>query len=498
MIRKTDVLEALVAAAIIESSDDAIVSKDVNGIIQTWNYGAERLFGYTAGEAIGKSIKIIVPSRLVPEDDRILQKIRNGERIENYETIRCDKEGKEIDISLTISPLKDRKGRIIGASKIARDISTQKRLEKTLREMNERKDEFLAVLSHELRSPLTAINGAFDLLHRNNYDEGTIKQILETIERQTQHICHLAEDLMDITRINQGKISLDKKPMKLRDAINLALEACEGELKARRHKLILDLPEDPVFILGDITRVTQIMINLLGNAIKYTPTEGTITISADKTETEAYIKVRDSGIGIPPEMLDRAFEMFQRVEHSSSFSVDGLGVGLGISKKLMEMHGGRITPTNTSQPGCEFLISFPLIPNPSHEEMSAGEQQQDLSKKRILVIDDNNDAAGVFKKLLSMEGYEVRTASDGETGIRLADQFQPDVCLCDIGLPNMNGYQVAGYFREAMPEMVLIALTGWGRPEDISRAHEAGFNHHIVKATSVDEILTAVKETIKN
>jgi PAS domain S-box-containing protein len=487
-------------AAIVESSDDAIISKDLNGIIKTWNKGAERLFGYTAEEARGKSIKIIIPPHLFAEEDQILRKIRSGERIEHYETMRCDKRGKEIDISLTISPLKDRKGRVIGASKIARDISEHKRLEKTLKEMNERKDEFLAVLSHELRNPLTAIHSGFALLHRTNYDPATIRQTLEIIERQTQHIHHLADDLMDITRINQGKIPLHLEPMPIRSAICLALESCEEALKNKHHRLVLNLPEEPIFILGDITRVAQIMINIFGNAIKYTPANGKITISVGKTETEAHIKVQDTGIGIPPEMLDRAFEMFRRVENNSSLSVDGLGVGLGIAKKLAEMHGGKITPANTSEAGCEFIISFPRIadPAPAAETENHPAPNDTVSGKRILIIDDNCDAARVFEKLLSMEGYNVRTATDGETGIEIAFQFQPDVCLCDIGLPHMNGYQVAEYLKETMPEMLLIALTGWGRPEDVSHARETGFNHHVVKSTCIDEILTLVKENAKN
>jgi len=494
--------EAIMAhlAAIVESSDDAIVSKDLNGIIKTWNKGAERLFGYTEAEARGKSIKIIVPSPLLAEEDEILNKIRSGERIHHFETTRCDKWGKEIDISLTISPLKNRRGQIIGASKIARDISERKRLEKTLREMNERKDEFLAVLSHELRNPLSAIHSGFELLHRTNYDAATLRKTLEMIERQTQHIHRLAEDIMDITRINQGKIRLQKEPMTVQSAICLALESCGEALKAKHHQLVLNLPEESILILGDITRIAQIVINIFSNAIKYTPDDGKITISAGKTATEAFIKVQDTGIGIPPEMLDKAFEMFQRVDDNAALSVDGLGVGLGIAKKLVEMHEGKITPTNISQSGCEFVISFPLIAAPSFAEKTEENSTPNtpVSAKRILIIDDNHDAAGVFEKLLSMEGYDVRTAPDGETGIELALQFQPDICLCDISLPKMNGYQVAGHFKENAPAMLLIALSGWGQPEDISRSRAAGFTHHIVKSTCIDEILTVVNETAKN
>jgi PAS domain S-box-containing protein len=355
-------------AAIVESSEDAIVSKDLNGIIKTWNHGAEMLFGYRESEVVGKSITFIIPSRLRSEEDEILSKIRSGQRISHFETIRQNKEGKEINVSITVSPVKDKGGKVIGASKIARDISQQKLLERELQKMNEHKDEFLAILSHELRNPLATIRGGLELLRRSNYEEALLKQSFDIIERQTDHIIHLVEDLLDITLINQGKFNLQKAIINLQEVVRTAIESCQELNKNKQHQIIVALPEEPILILGDSARVAQIIINLVSNAIKYTAPRGKINVSLELTEDIACIKVRDNGIGIPVDKRDRAFEMFHRVETDTPF-VDGLGVGLGIAQKLAELHGGSISLSPPNQnPGCEFVICFPVVEAQSTEE----------------------------------------------------------------------------------------------------------------------------------
>lgn len=495
-------------AAIIESSEDAIVSKDLHGIIKSWNKGAEKLFGYTAAEVVGKSITIIIPPYLHSEEDEILSRVGRGELISHFETIRQDKWGNLMNISLTVSPIKDKKGNIIGASKIARDISRQKRLEAELQEMNDRKDEFLAILSHELRNPLAAIRGGLELLYRSNYEESLLKQSLGVIERQTDQIVRLVDDLMDITLINQGKINLQKERISLQEVIRMALESCRELNEEKRHQFILTVPDDPIYILGDLSRVAQIVINLVNNAIKYTPAGGEIRITAEQTGEAGSITVQDNGIGIPPGKIDRAFAMFHRIETGTSLAVEGLGVGLGIAKKLAEMHGGKITFAPCEKnPGARFVVSLPLaIPQPPVEkitlktrEAKAQTGSEPLSAgKRILIIDDNKDAAGILEKILSFEGYDVRTAKDGETGIELAANFLPDVCLCDIGLPHMNGYQVAEHLKTITPQTVLIAVSGWGREQDINLSLQAGFRHHVIKSANLDELLNVVKHTVEN
>jgi PAS domain S-box-containing protein len=483
-------------AAIVESSEDAIVSKDLNGIIKTWNHGAEMLFGYTENEVIGKSITIIIPSHLQSEEDQILSQIRSGQRISHFETIRQNKAGKELNVSITVSPVKDKNGKVIGASKIARDISEQKSLEFELQKMNEHKDEFLAILSHELRNPLATIRGGLELLHRSNYHESLLKQSLGVIERQTDHIIHIVEQLLDITLINQGKFNLQKKIIKLQDVIGVAIESCQELNKDKQHQINIAMPVRPVSILGDSARVTQIVINLISNAIKYTPSRGRINISLEQNDNNAYIRVQDNGIGIPADKRDKAFEMFHRVETDTAF-IDGLGVGLGIAKKLAEMHDGDISLVDNDHiPGCEFVICLPIAETSSSAKKinsdsgSASEASVEALSKRILIIDDNIDATAMFEKILALEGFDVRTAADGETGIAIAEQFKPDICLCDIGLPLMDGYQVAEQLQKTDPAPLMIALSGWGRPADIMRSKEAGFSHHIIKSSNIDEILT--------
>jgi len=354
-------------AAIIESSDDAIISKDLDGIIRSWNIGAECLFGYEADEVIGKSITLLIPPEFQEEENIILSSIRSGNHIRHFETIRQDKWGNRLEVSLTISPIKDREGNITGASKIARDISQHKRLERELLEMNDRKDEFLAILSHELRNPLAAIRGGLDVLHRSNYQESIIRKSHDIMERQTNHIIRLVEELLDVTLINQGKLTIKKESITLQQILHLAMESCHVLNREKKHHIHLDVPNDPIFILGDLNRAAQIVINLVSNAIKYTPPNGEIAIIVGATTEEAFIKVQDSGIGIPPDKLEKAFEMFHRVNADSHF-VDGLGVGLGIAKKLAEMHGGKITPSvRDGHRGCVFVISFPRL-NPGPEE----------------------------------------------------------------------------------------------------------------------------------
>ena len=354
-------------AAIIESSDDAIVSKDLNGIIRSWNIGAECLFGYEASEVIGKSITLLIPPEFQNEEEIILSNIRKGNHIRHFETIRMDKWGNRMEVSLTISPIKDSEGNITGASKIARNISEQKRLERNLKETNDRKDEFLAILSHELRNPLAAIRGGLALAYRSDSLEPLLKQSLETIDRQTNHIIRLVEELLDVTLINQGKLSLQQKPITLQQVVHLAMESCYDLNEKKQHRIALNEPDEAVFILGDLNRAAQIAINLINNAIKYTPPHGEIDITVGHTADEAYIKVQDNGIGIAPDKLEKAFDMFHRVDSNSHF-VEGLGVGLGIAKKLAEMHGGKITPySGEGRRGCEFVISFPLLKLDSEE-----------------------------------------------------------------------------------------------------------------------------------
>lgn len=388
------------------------------------------------------------------------------------------------------------------------DITERRQAKDALKDADRRKDEFLATLAHELRNPLAPIRSGIEILRNPDCDDATLAQTLNIVERQTNQIVRLVDDLLDISRITQGKISLKKERIELKTAIELALETSRGLIESSGHQLTISLPEEFIYLDADLTRIAQILLNLLNNAAKYTQPGGKIWLTAEKESNEAVVSVRDTGIGIPPEMLSNIFDMYSQIETASSQTRSGLGIGLNVVKKLVEMHGGTIQAFSTGEnKGSEFILRLPL----AVEELAAAESDGDTAQtanikmpengtvshskeKRILVVDDNADATEMLEILLSGDGHKVRTASDGETGIETAKTFQPDICLLDIGLPDMDGYELARILREMMPEVTLIALTGWGQPEDRRRSTDAGFNHHLVKPVDFDTLKTLVEQ----
>ncbi|MGI8882925.1 MAG: hybrid sensor histidine kinase/response regulator, partial [Pyrinomonadaceae bacterium] len=335
----------------------------------------------------------------------------------------------------------------------------------------------------------------------------TLAQTLNIVERQTNQIVRLVDDLLDISRITQGKINLKKERIELKTAIEMALETSRGLIESSGHQLTISLPEEFIYLDADLTRIAQIFLNLLNNAAKYTPPAGKIWLIAEKESNEAVVRVRDTGIGIPPEMLSNIFDMYSQIENVSSQTRSGLGIGLNVVKKLVEMHGGTIQAFSAGEnKGSEFTLRLPLAEEqspaaesdngtlqPANLKMPENGANRPSKEKRILVVDDNADAAKMLEFLLSGEGHEVRTALDGETGIETAKTFQPDICLLDIGLPTMNGYDLARILREMMPQVMLIALTGWGQTEDRRRSDDAGFNHHLVKPVELETLKTLVE-----
>jgi two-component system CheB/CheR fusion protein len=389
------------------------------------------------------------------------------------------------------------------------DITERVQAKQALKNADRRKDEFLATLAHELRNPLAPIRSGIEILRRNWIDEAVAEQTLNIVERQTNQIIRLVDDLLDISRITQGKITLNKERIELKTAIEMALETSREMIESYQHQFTLSLPDELIYLDADLTRIAQIFLNLINNATKYTPPGGKIWLTAEKEAKEVIVKVRDTGIGIPPEMLVDIFEMYTQIEHHSTQERSGLGIGLNIAKKLIEMHGGTIQAFSTgADKGSEFILRLPLAEEPSaaaesgrnHIAQSTSRKtpENDTSRsakeKRILVVDDNADAAEMLFVLLSGEGHEVRTALNGETGIEMAKTFQPNVCLIDIGLPMMDGYELARHLREMMPQVQLIALTGWGQAEDRRRSTGAGFNHHLVKPVGLKVLQTLIDQ----
>jgi PAS domain S-box-containing protein len=361
LIERTRADEALRRlAAIVETSDDAIISKDLEGIIASWNRGAERLFGYTAREAIGRPVTMLMLPEQIDEEPGILARIRRGERIDHYETVRRRKDGTLLDISLSVSPIVDSDGKVVGASKIARDITDRKQAEAALREADRRKDEFLAMLSHELRNPLAPMTNAVELLKQGN-DENAWRQASSILDRQLRHMTRLVEDLLDISRISHGGIEVRKHNVDLGAVVLAAIETSRPLVEAAGHRLHISLPNAPVSIVADRIRLSQVVANLLNNAAKYTPPGGHIEVKVSRGFDAAAVSVRDNGIGIPPGELPKLFEMFTQLDGSRRRSPGGLGVGLALARQLVELHGGTIEARSDGPgQGSEFTVRIPL------------------------------------------------------------------------------------------------------------------------------------------
>jgi len=492
-------------AAIVESSEDAIVSKTLQGIITSWNAGAQHLFGYTPEEAIGKPVTILIPADRQQEEKLILEQIRRGERIQHYQTVRQAKDGRLLDISLAVSPIRDQAGTVVGASKVARDIRAQKEAERILHDADRRKDEFLALLAHELRNPLGPIRHAVKILRAKTPSPSELQWATSIIDRQAEHMSRLVEDLLDVSRITRGTIELRRERVDLAAVLKSAVEASNATIDKAGHRLKVTLPTEPLYVDGDPTRLTQVVANLLDNAAKYTEPGGRISLCAEREGDAAVIRVKDNGIGITAELLPLIFDMFMQAGFALERAQGGLGVGLSLVERLVTLHGGTVSAHSEGPgTGSQFTIRLPVAGR-AHERprhAPATEAKADPHVRcRVLVVDDNQDSADSLGMLLRMMGHEVRTAHDGLEAIAAAATFQPDVAILDIGLPKLNGYEVAKRIREQPwgKDIVLVALTGWGQDEHRRRSQEAGFNHHLTKPVELDvlqELLAATERCL--
>ena len=670
-------------AAIVQGSDDAIVSKTLDGIITSWNPGATRMFGYTADEAIGRSITLIIPPDRIEEEEEVLARSRRGEGIDHFETVRIRKDGARVEISLTVSPIREADGQIVGASKIARDISHAKRLERERaealrreqtgrieaealaqvsreltqsldlptvgqrivasmcrllegavavlyavesesgdlvamaragpfaprlgndyrlrqgaglvglairerqsvvttdvlqdarlwyseeeRELIERaghraacaiplviqdtvigalgigyepgrcldgdakalaarfgdlaaialqnarsfageqvrrahaemtvraRDEFLAMLGHELRNPLGAVASAISLLNLIAPDERTA-QPREIISRQIGNLTRLVDDLLDVGRLTFGRFELQRGIVDLATVVAQCVEIVSS--RAPEHRIHVATSSVPVD--GDPARLEQIVTNLLDNAVKYTPTGGVISVDVSQVQDKAVLRVRDSGIGIGPDLLPRMFDLFTQGDRSLDRSTGGLGLGLAVVKQLVRLHGGHVSATSAGpDEGSEFVVELPVAsPNVASSTMT--EVVQSLRPLRVLVVEDHDDARESLRLLLTAEGHAVTGAQDGPEGLEVLRSWRPDVALVDVGLPGLDGYAVARAVAADpdVREIPLVALTGYGQPEDRRRAIAAGFRAHLVKPVFREALIrTLVSVTAGN
>jgi len=349
-------------AAIVESSDDAVVSKTLDGKISSWNDGAERLFGYSAAEMVGSSILKIIPPELHHEEAKILAKLTEGGRIEHFETRRMRKDGTQVEVSLSVSPVKDASGRVIGASKVARDNSLRKRVEAQLRDMARYKDEFIITLGHELRNPLAPISNVAEMLLLSSDETSEERNMCLILKRQVQQMSRLLDDVMEVSRISRGKIQFRREPVDLLAVISRAVETSRPLIDAHTHRLVLSIPEKSVRVNGDAARLVQAFANILNNAAKYTPDGGEIRLSVESEAESVVLRIRDNGAGIAPELVPHVFELFVQSDQTLNRAEGGLGVGLTLVRQIVEHHGGRISVLSAGvNCGSEFTILLPIL-----------------------------------------------------------------------------------------------------------------------------------------
>ena len=616
-------------AAIVEFSGDAILTKTLDGTIRTWNRGAERLFGYKSEEIIGRSITTLIPPERLNEEPEIIDRLKSGQPYERLETVRLAKGGRRIIVSLSVSPLRDADGEVVGASKIVhdvtevvaarealarekellattlssigdgvvvtdaegrvtflnpeaerltgwslddargealpdvfrivgettrkpvknpvdevlrrnavvglanhtiliardgseraiddsaapirvngvlsgvvlvfRDVTDRRRVDAILREEDRRKDEFLAILSHELRNPIAPIGMAVDLMRKKGPADGELRELRDIIERQTNQLARLLDDLLDVSRIVSGKIVLRPEWVSLGLAVSSAVEAVRPAVRARGHHLSVELPPEPVHVEGDLARLAQVFTNLLHNAVKYTDPGGQISISLEREGGDALVRVRDNGIGLTVDQMSRIFEMFAQGNRLTDGIQQGLGVGLALSRKLVQLHGGRIeVKSGGIGRGSEFLVRLPVSMRVERESAPHNSLPMPSAASpglRILIADDNADSVTTLSWSLEHSGHEVRTASDGITAVEVAREFRPQLALLDIGMPRLNGYEAARQIRQELgDEVTLVAVTGWGQEEDKRLAREAGFDRHITKPIDIETLDRMVGE----
>ncbi len=481
--------------------DYAIFMLDPQGRVTSWNHGAELIKGYPAREILGRHFSVFYPADALargwPEHE--LQMARTEGRFED-EGWRVRKDGTLFWANVVITALYDRSGRLRGFAKITRDLTERKRVE-ALEEADLRRNEFLAMLSHELRNPLAPIKNALSVMRLSGVSEPSLDWARTVVERQVSHLTRLVDDLLDVSRIAVGKITLQRKPLDVSQVVTAAVEASRPLIDARGHWLTVVVPQEPIPVEGDLTRLAQTLMNLLNNAAKYTPPGGEIRLSVEKEEGMAVIRVRDTGVGITADLLPNIFELFTQGERALDRSEGGLGIGLTLAQRLVKLHGGSIEALSEGAgKGSEFVVRLPLAAVPASSSVASRKpaERQPAVSRRVLVVDDNRDAAESLETLLQLWGHQARSAQDGWEALIQVAAFEPEIILLDIGLPGMDGYEVARQIR-ALPagrRSLIVAVTGYGRSSDRLQSQEAGFDHHLVKPVQpevLQELIGSVK-----
>ena len=522
-------------AAIVTSSEDAIASKTLEGIVTSWNEAAERLFGFTAEEMIGQSILRVIPEERHTEEAEILSKLRRGERITRYETIRRHKDGHLLEISLTVSPVRDPAGRIVGAAKIAHDITARRRAERALEErekqlatlLSEResllesermarteaerlshmKDEFLATLSHELRTPLNAIQGWASLLRSGKVSPQDFERGLETIERNVRSQSQIVNDLLDMSRIISGKVHLEVQPLYLHEIVNYSIDTVRQSAVAKNIRIQAILDSRIGLVRGDSNRLQQVLWNLLLNAVKFTPSGGRIQVVLERVNSHVEICIEDTGIGIRAEFLPHVFDRFRQGDPTTTRRYGGLGLGLSIVKSLVELHGGSVRVKSPGEnQGSTFIVALPIshVRGDQSERRTPARSTEPIESMDlpllegvcVLIVDDEPDGRALVARILEGRGALTTCVSSGAEALIALTNKRFDVLLSDIGMPDMDGFELirrarAGETSRASP-IPAIAITAYARPEDRQRTLLAGFHLHLSKPIEAGELIASI------
>jgi PAS domain S-box-containing protein len=490
--------------------DYAIFMLDPTGRVVSWNAGAQHIKGYAADEIIGQHFsRFYTPeanATKFPQHELDTAKVVGKFEDEGW---RVRKDGTLFWANVVITAVRDKSGKLIGFAKVTRDLTQRRELERAkahseaLADINRRKDEFLAMLSHELRNPLAPISTTVQLLRLDVGDDPARQPAISILERQVAHLTRLVDDLLEVSRVSTGRIRLQPELIDLRRVAERAVEAVAVLTSQRQHRVQIDLPPEPVWLHADATRMEQIVVNLLTNATKYTNPDGEIRLTVEQAEEKAVLRVADTGVGIAPDLLPNIFDLFTQGERSLDRSEGGLGVGLTVVKRIVELHGGSVEALSKGPgQGSEFVVRLPLDGQAARAPASESDQVLRPAGRslRVLVVDDNRDAANTIAMLLRKNNYHVEVAYSGESAIDAAISHRPDAVLLDIGLPKIDGYEVARRFRQNpdLKHARIVAVTGYGQDADQQRSHEAGFDAHMVKPVEAkklyDYLLTVPKQ----
>jgi hypothetical protein len=477
--------------------DYSIITVDEQGFVNGWNMGAERITQFSGPEILGRHFSHLYPPEDIASNKPWQQLIRAnaGSRV-NEEGWRVRKDGSQFWANSVIGKLPS--GEIAGATFyiVTQDL-TQRRHAESLADTAQKMHEFIAMLAHELRNPLAPIRNAVALMQRRNIQDPIVETMRKTIERQSGQLARIIDELLDVNRVARGQFTIEKETVDLRDILHRAIETSRPLIDSRQHTLNLDIGPNPIPVHADPMRLQQVVVNLLNNAAKYTPSQGTISLIAREEDGNAEIRVRDTGKGIPRDSLDRVFDLFIQLEPNSGSALGGLGVGLALVRRIVELHGGRVQARSEGLGrGAEFSVRLPISQSPLHALSEEFADEKYENAVRVLICDDNVDAADSLALMLQAVGQEARAVYDGATALRLCGTYRPHLILLDIGMPHMSGYDVVRALRAAPggEEPVIAAVTGWGQDADKVRAREAGFDRHFTKPISEGALRGVIAE----